>query len=49
MAGLIYENWALCQLLINHGSDLAGLQKEPREPDTLAQPSKINLMPTDRV
>jgi|HubBroStandDraft_6_1064221.scaffolds.fasta_scaffold1152424_1 hypothetical protein len=29
MAGLIYEDWALCQLVINHGSDLAGVQKVP--------------------
>jgi hypothetical protein len=49
MARLIYEDWALCQLLINHGFDLAGLQKYHAEPDTLAQPSKINLVPMDRV
>ena len=37
----IYEEWALCQLLIRHGSDLAAFLKNHSEPESLTRPVQL--------
>ena len=37
----IYEEWTLCQLLLNRGPDCAAFLKSQAEPDTLARPVQL--------
>lgn len=37
----IYEEWALCQLLIRHAADLAGFLKTHAEPHILVRPAQL--------